>query len=108
LHTLGDEDSLKAIPGDYITVNLKYLTMNDSAFFNGVRKFQVQQPAYEGAIDECFSMLSVDESATFIIPADEFFAVTLQSPLPRFITPGGSLKVQIEMLEIQSEKNYIR
>jgi len=82
--------------------------MNDSAFFNGVRKFQVQQPAYEGAIDECFSMLSVDESATFIIPADNFFAVTLQSSLPRFITPGGSLKVQIEMLEIQSEKNYIR
>lgn len=108
LHTIGDDDSVKAKPGDYITVNLTYFTMSDSVFFNGTRKFQVKVPAYEGAIDECFSMLSVDESATFIIPADNFFAVTLQSPLPRFIEKGGNFKVRVGMQEIQSEYEYLQ
>jgi len=106
LHTIGDDDAVKVQPGDYITVNLTYLTMSDSVFFDGTRKFQAMKPAYEGAIDECFSMLSVDESATFIIPADNFFTITLQTPLPRFISSGSKFKVKVEMLEIQSEMEY--
>jgi hypothetical protein len=106
LLTIGD-DSVKAGPGDYITVDLTYLTMNDSVFFNGTRKFQVNIPAYDGAIDECFEMLSVEESAAFIIRADSFFAVTLQTALPRFIDRGSAMKVKIEMLDIQSEEDYI-
>jgi FKBP-type peptidyl-prolyl cis-trans isomerase len=105
LHAMG-EDSVKARAGDYITVNIAYLTMEDSLFFKGIRKIQVSEPAYEGAIDECFSMLSVGESATFIIPADNFFAVTLQNPLPRFISAGSHIRITIEMLEIQSENAY--
>jgi FKBP-type peptidyl-prolyl cis-trans isomerase len=66
------------------------------------------QPAYEGAIDECFSMLSVDESATFIISAEKFFDITLHSPLPRFIKPGSPVKVKVEMLEIQSAQDYLK
>jgi FKBP-type peptidyl-prolyl cis-trans isomerase FkpA len=107
LLTMG-EDSAKARTGDYITVNLTYLTLSDSVFFKGTRKLQVNNPAYEGAIDECFGMLSVEESAVFIIPADKFFSVTLQTALPRFIIQGSSLKVKIEMLEIQSQEDYIR
>ena len=108
LHTLGDSDSLQARPGDYITANLTYLTMDDSVFFNGTRKLQVKEPAYEGAVDECFMMLAVEESATFIIPADNFFAVTLQSPLPRFISAGGNVKIRVELLEIQPEADYLK
>jgi FKBP-type peptidyl-prolyl cis-trans isomerase FklB len=107
LHTIGDEDSIKARPGDYITVDLTYITMQDSMFFEGIRKLQIREPAYEGAVDECFIRLSVDESATFIISAENFFAVTLQSPLPRFIKPGDPIKVKIRMLEIQPEEEYI-
>jgi FKBP-type peptidyl-prolyl cis-trans isomerase FkpA len=107
LHTLG-EDTVKAVPGDYITVNLSYLTMEDSVFFRGSRKFQVSRPAYEGAVDECFMMLATGESATFIIRADNFFSITLQSDLPRFLEPGGTMKMDVEMIEIQKENDYIR
>jgi FKBP-type peptidyl-prolyl cis-trans isomerase FkpA len=107
LHTLG-EDSVNAHPGDYITVNLEYLTISDSLFFKGTRKFQVHKPAYEGAIDECFGMLTANESATFIIPADNFFAITLQTQLPRFIKPGSAIKIKVDMLDIQSQEDYIR
>ena len=107
LHTLG-EDSVKARPGDYITVVLTYLTMNDSVFFTGTREVQVKEPAYKGAIDECFMMLSPEESATFIVSADNFFSVTLQNTLPRFIKKGGNLKIKVEMLDIQTEADYNR
>jgi FKBP-type peptidyl-prolyl cis-trans isomerase len=107
LHTIG-EDSLKPRPGDFITAKLTYLTMNDSAFFQATRKFQVKEPAYEGAVDECFIMLSREESATFIIPADNFFAITLQTALPTFILSGSSVKIKVEMLDIQSEQDYIK
>jgi FKBP-type peptidyl-prolyl cis-trans isomerase FkpA len=107
LHTLG-EDTVKAGPGDYITVNLSYLTMEDSVFFRGTRKFQVSRPAYEGAVDECFMMLATGERATFIIRADKFFSKTLQSGLPDFLEPEGSMKMDVEMIEIQKENDYIR
>lgn len=107
LHTLG-EDSVRAHAGDFITVNLTYMTIEDSVFFKGTRKLQVSKPAYEGAIDECFGMLSAEESATFIIQAENFFTVTLQTALPRFIKPEDALKVKIEMLEIQTEQDFLR
>jgi len=107
LHAIG-EDTAKAYPGDYITVNLTYLTLQDSAFFRGTRKFQVTKPAYDGAIDECFSMLAEEESATFIISADDFFSRTLQARRPGFIDPGSPMKVRVEMIEIQKEKEYLK
>lgn len=107
LHTLG-EDTIRAYPGDYITVNLAYLTMQDSLFFHGTRKLQVDRPAYKGAIDECFSMLSEEESATFIIGADRFFSATLGTNRPRFIPQGSPMKVRIEMIEIQPREEYER
>ncbi|HLO57179.1 MAG TPA: FKBP-type peptidyl-prolyl cis-trans isomerase [Bacteroidales bacterium] len=108
LTAIGDEDSVKAKPGDYITVNLTYLTMNDSAFFDGKRKFQVKEPAYEGAIDECFTLLSPEESAVFILSAAKFFENTLHSPLPRFIKTDDPVKVKVDMIDIQTEEDYTR
>jgi FKBP-type peptidyl-prolyl cis-trans isomerase FkpA len=105
LHKFGD-DSVKAGPGDYITVNLVYQTMQDSVFFKGTRKIQVEHPAYNGAIDECFCMLASGECATFILGADDFFSKTLQSNLPTFMPAGGPMKITIEMLEIQTEAEY--
>lgn len=107
LHTLG-EDTIKARQGDYITIMLTYMTVHDSVFFQGARKLQVNKPAYDGAIDECFTMLAEDESATFIILADDFFTNTLRADLPRFITPGDPMKVKIEMIEIQTKNEYFR
>src|SRR3990172_3473090 len=89
LHKIG-EDTLKAGPGDYITVNLTYGTMGDSTFFKATRKLQVHEPAFKGAVDECFMMLSEEESATFIISAGDFFGRTLQTRLPGFLDTGSS------------------
>ncbi|HJZ39377.1 MAG TPA: FKBP-type peptidyl-prolyl cis-trans isomerase [Bacteroidales bacterium] len=107
LHKIG-EDTLKAGPGDYITVNLTYGTMGDSTFFKATRKLQVHEPAFKGAVDECFMMLSEEESATFIISAGDFFGRTLQTRLPGFLDTGSSMKITVEMLEIQTREEFER
>jgi len=105
LHKIGENPD-KASPGDYITVNLEYRTIKDSLFFAGTRKLQVKIPDNEGSIDACFVMLAEEDSASFILLADDFFINTLKTALPAFIPAGGSVKINMELLEIQTEAEY--
>lgn len=105
LHKIG-EDTEKPKTRDFVTVDLIYKTMNDSVFFTGRRKFQITKPAYKGSIDECFRMLAEKDNATFIISANDFFKKTLQTTLPGFFDELSTMKVTIEMIEIQTEKEY--
>jgi|SRR3972149_7786059 len=107
LVTIG-EKTKKAKPGDYITVDIVYKTINDSVFFSGRRKFQLAKPAYLGSIDDCLSIVSEDDSCCFIISADLFFEKTLHSTLPSFINENSNMKINIKMLEIQTEKEYLK
>jgi len=107
LVTIG-EKTKKAKPGDYITVDIVYKTINDSVFFSGRRKFQLAKPAYLGSIDDCLSIVSEDDSCCFIISADLFFGKTLHSTLPSFINENSNMKINIKMLEIQTEKEYLK
>lgn len=101
------ESSKKAKPGDYLTVDIMYTTMNDSVFFEGRRKLQITEPLYAGAIDECFLMLAEEEKAAFIISANDFFTKTLETTLPAFIHKEDPMKVLIDVIDIQTEEEYI-
>jgi len=105
LLTIGD-DARKAQPGDYITIDITYKTLKDSVFFSGRRKFQVTRPEFKGSVDECFSMLSKSEKADFIINSGNFFTKTLQIKQPSFLDPKSGMIVEINMVEIQSGKDY--
>ncbi len=105
LHKIG-ENTEKPRHGDYVTVNLAYTTMNDSIFFKGTRKMQVDSPAYEGSVDACFALLAVGDSATFILMADEFFTRTLKTSVPVFIPSDGSMKIKAGMQNIQTLEEY--
>jgi FKBP-type peptidyl-prolyl cis-trans isomerase len=102
---IGD-DTQKPTIGDYITVDLKYKTLNDSVFFSGKRRLRLISPEYKGSIDECFAMLSKGDKAEFIINAGNFFHKTLQSNLPSFLKADGPMKVEIAMLDFQTEQDY--
>ncbi len=102
------ENTEKAKPGDYVTANIVYKTMNDSVFFTGVRKLQVTEPEYKGSIDRCFMMLSEKESATFIISASDFFHKTLQSDMPSFLKEGDMMKVTLDINAIQTNEQYLK
>ena len=101
------ESSGKASPGDYMTVDIVYKTINDSVFFAGRRKLQITEPTFKGAIDECFLMLAEEEKASFIISANNFFTKTLETSLPNFINKEDPMKVDIDVIDIQTEQEYI-
>ncbi|MDX9846945.1 MAG: FKBP-type peptidyl-prolyl cis-trans isomerase [Tenuifilaceae bacterium] len=107
LISLGDGDA-KAKPTDYVTMLVAYRTTSDSVFFHGVRTFQLTEPQFPGSIDECFTMLAKGDSATFYISANDFFTKTIETTTPRFIQPESYLRVDILMLDILTEKQYLQ
>lgn len=102
------ESSEKAQPGDYLTIDIAYKTTDDSLFFEGRRRIQVTEATFEGAIDECFLMLAEEEKAEFIISANDFFTKTLETSLPGFLNKEDPMKVEIDVVEIQTEEDYYR
>ncbi|MFC2086362.1 FKBP-type peptidyl-prolyl cis-trans isomerase [Bacteroidota bacterium] len=104
---LGAEEKFPK-PGNFITVDICYQTINDSTFFKGSRTFRVTMPEFKGAIDECFLLMSEGDSTHFIISADDFFQKTLRSKLPGFIAPQSEMKISIKMRLIRTEEEYQR
>jgi FKBP-type peptidyl-prolyl cis-trans isomerase len=102
-----DGQSSKAVPGDYITIKLEYRTQQDSVFFSGLRKVKVTPPADDASIDNCFLEMSLGDSVSFIIPPADFFNNTLKRDIPEFITEGEIMKMNVKLLEIQSEKDFL-
>ncbi len=92
--------------GDYITVDLKYSTVNDSVFFSERRKFRLDDPSYRGSVEECFMMMNAGDQADFIIKAYDFFLVTLGINPPGFFSDTEDILISVNMIEIQSEKEY--
>lgn len=100
------EGNIPASVGNYVTAIIAYRTANDSLFFQGVRQFQLTLPEYDGSIDECFLMLSSGDSASFYIQAEPFFIKTLETNLPRFISPGEFMRVDIKLVEVKTAEEF--
>lgn len=105
LNSFGESEK-KVLPGDYITVDISYYTINDSLFFSGRRKIKIEQPEYNTGIEACFLLLKEQESASFIISADDLFTRTLQTSLPAFLHQGDPIKINIDVVEVQTEKEF--
>ena len=104
---IGDENT-KCCYNDYITADICYKTVKDSTFFKGRRKFQISQTNFPGAIDECLTLLSKDDSASFIITATDFFRRTLASDLPHFFKETDKMKINVSIIDIQTTQQYNR
>jgi FKBP-type peptidyl-prolyl cis-trans isomerase len=105
LRQFGDPHK-KALAGDYLTINLEYRTQKDSVFFSGVRKIKINNPSDDASVDHCFLEMNEGDSASFIIPAAKFFISTLKRSLPEFIKEDEIMKLNVKLLEIQSEKEF--
>lgn len=100
------EDVVKCQFNDYVTVDISYKTIKDSVFFKGRRKFQISKPEFQGAIDECLTMLAKDDSSSFILSAADFFKRTLSSDLPPFLKETDKMKVDVMVLDIQTPSQF--
>jgi len=94
--------------GNYVMANISYLTMDDSVFFSGVRKFKLAEPSFPGSIDHCFPLLYEQDSAEFIISLPDFFEKTLAQPIPDYLNGQTVMRVAVRLLEIQTQEEYLK
>jgi len=97
-----DEDGAQPAVGDFITVLMQY-GRKDSVIFTsertgGTSSFQLGESKYEGDLFEGLAMMSVGDSATFIIHADSFFKHMVRSQVPPFLASTSELYFDIKML----------
>lgn len=103
--TLGDGIGFKYIfrllSNDSILVNSNEVSRDGS----GVTRFLMPKSSFAGSIEDAMMMMSVNDSASFIVSADSFYLKTQKAEaLPPFIKPGDKLKVDIKLVEIKTKK----
>lgn len=102
------KDTLKARQGDWVSLNMSY-KYKDSTLFNSKTamgtpvRFQLPASDFKGDIYEGIRMLSIGDSADFIINADSLFTKTFRQPQrPPFIDSNSVIHFYITMLAIDS------
>ncbi|MGN6568369.1 MAG: FKBP-type peptidyl-prolyl cis-trans isomerase [Flavipsychrobacter sp.] len=93
---------------DMLTMHV-HMYVNDSLIFDSrkVNKnepvpLQIQQPMFGGDIAEGLPMLSVGDSAIFLVPVDSILKMGQQ--LPPFMKPGDKLEYQVVLTSIKSQE----
>jgi FKBP-type peptidyl-prolyl cis-trans isomerase len=101
-----DNKMPKAQPGDYLTVEMTYLTNEDSLLFDAKGQtfpMQLEKPVFAGDINEALAMMGVGDSTTFVIRADSFLlknAKVLQ--LPTFVNANSKVIFHVKLHNIQT------
>lgn len=104
---------LKPSVGDILTIDMLYKDVNDSVIFDSRNNKQIfmlplAAPMYPGDINEAMSILSVGDSALFILAADSFFIKTVGLPeIPDFIDKGGDLFFTLKLKDFMTEEEYM-
>lgn len=107
-----ETDGENAEIGDYITFDLVYKdeegkVLMDTREMGVPSLLMLIESEYPGDIYEGLAMMSVGDSASFILDADDFFQITAKIEEEYdFIEPESKLFVDIKMLNIQDEQEF--
>lgn len=93
---------------DVLTLELKYYSQSDSLLFNSDElpaKFRVQvnDSKTDGILQDALKMMKTGDSASFIIPAKDFYKKTKHESIPTFILPTENLRFEIKIIDIVSQ-----
>ena len=109
-----DEKGLKPQVGDGVSFKYVFtLKSNDSVLVNsalvsqdgtGVTKFVMPKSSFVGSIEDALMMMSVNDSASFMVSADSFFLKTNQmSALPPFVKPNDFIRAELKLVEVKTK-----
>lgn len=102
-------ENRKAEVGDFITIEMKYKTNEDSLLFDGTGKtipLELVKPVFAGDINQALAMMRQGDSATFVIRADSFLLKNARmTRLPDFIDEDSRIIFDIRMKNVQSIKD---
>ena len=105
-----DKNGVKAKEGDVVKLTLSYKNSKDSVLFdskvknpNGTNfiEFPLSKSTFKGSFEDALSMMSLGDSASFIINADSVYLKTFRAKdLPPYIKKGSMLTFEVTLVKI--------
>lgn len=92
-------------PGDFIELELKYNTENDSVLFDSrelTRNFRmkVKEPTHKGgSFENAFYLSHPGDIISFILPADSFYQKTVNQDIPSGVEPMSILFFEMKIIK---------
>ncbi len=105
-------DTKKPVEGDILTMTMSYGS-KDSVLFstdkiNAPADIPMRAPAFQGGLFEGLGMMSVGDSAAFIISADSFFTKIARAPqLPDFIDSSSYLFFDVKLISLKTQAEFM-
>ncbi|MCF8228160.1 MAG: FKBP-type peptidyl-prolyl cis-trans isomerase [Bacteroidales bacterium] len=109
-----ENNAPKPAIGDIVTLQMTYGKEDSVLFSTDVTKehnarFPLRESQFQGDIFEGIGMMSIGDSARFVISADSFFLITANSRrLPPFVDPGEMLYFDMKLVDFQSEEAFMQ
>jgi FKBP-type peptidyl-prolyl cis-trans isomerase len=105
LHSFSDQ-AVKIVEGDFLTLNLSYSTADDSVFFRGMRKFRLINTGQRGSLNNLLLRFASGDSVSVLIKAGVFYAHTLRSEIPPFLSQSDFMKINFRITGVQSAAQF--
>ena len=93
---------------DVVTLNLKYITSKDSIVFDSWKmgkpiQLKIAKSSFKGDLMDGLTLLTVGDSASFLINADSLFTKTFGAPRPAFIDSSSFLSFTVKVISTTTD-----
>lgn len=93
---------------DVVTLNLKYSTSKDSLVFDSWKmgkpiQLKIAKASFKGDLMDGLTLLTVGDSASFLINADSLFTKTFGAPRPAFIDSSSFLNFTVKIISTTTD-----
>jgi FKBP-type peptidyl-prolyl cis-trans isomerase len=93
---------------DVVTLNLKYITSKDSLVFDSWKmgkpiQLKIAKASFKGDLMDGLTLLTVGDSASFLINADSLFTKTFGAPRPAFIDSSSFLNFTVKIISTTTD-----
>jgi len=93
---------------DVVTLNLKYITSKDSLVFDSWKmgkpiQLKIAKSSFKGDLMDGLTLLTVGDSASFLINADSLFTKTFGAPRPAFIDSSSFLNFTVKVISTTTD-----
>jgi len=93
---------------DVVTLNLKYITSKDSLVFDSWKmgkpiQLKIAKSSFKGDLMDGLTLLTVGDSASFLINADSLFTKTFGAPRPAFIDSSSFLSFTVKVISTTTD-----
>jgi FKBP-type peptidyl-prolyl cis-trans isomerase FkpA len=104
---LKDEKGNNAVLGDMLSLHLILYNSKDSILRNSYTEgsplnYKVSPSPFKGGVDDAMTLLSVGDSAMFLVPVDSLFK-DAPGGLPPGVEKGSKLKFLVKILTLKTE-----